>query len=344
MQHTSSTTHTDNDSLEGILLKEIKDDITIIIPTASSPSAPVPSDDATSSSAVSDVNKLVPVRTAPQRPPTRKPPPLPIIHPPPPVDTKSQRSSSESDLTPPLTPQNGVSTACDEPSPVAPPVSQMGPVLPDDQTGVQKLPITAMSPAPATKTLPAATASSPNVNMPSKPTEAQEQPGSDKSIQKECDLFIPQLRAVPTPPPKADLEKPFTPPKHNVPIIPIPASKPAPAPKPSTNDVANVPAPKPKPKPKPLVPAEKPTVKPDMVVPPKPVVVLPKPAVVPPKPAVVPPKPAVVPPKPAVVPPKPVVVPPKPAVVLPKPAVVPPKPAMKPAGLDSGPNKPKPGE
>ena len=100
------------------------------------------------------------------------------------------------------------------------------------------------------------------------------------------DTATPQLTPAPMAPPKA--EKPFTPPQHNVPLKPTPASKPAPAPKPHTNDVASAPAPKPKPKPKPLVPAEKPAAKPDVV--------------------------------------------------------VPPKPALKPAGLDSGHNKPNPGK
>ena len=82
------------------------------------------------------------------------------------------------------------------------------------------------------------------------------------------DTVAPQLRPAPMAPPKA--EKPFTPPKHNVPLKLTPASRPAPAPKPHTNNVAGASAPKPKPKPKPLVPAEKPAAKPDVVVPPKP--------------------------------------------------------------------------
>ena len=151
--------------------------------------------------------------------------------------------------------QNGTSAKHNRPPPVIPPAKP---------TGAQKLP--PLVPPSTNKTTP------------------QQRPAPMAPPKK--DNVTPQLRPAPMAPPKA--EKPFTPPKHNVPLKPIPASKPAPAPKPHTDDVAGAPAPKPKPKPKPLVPAEKPAAKPNVV--------------------------------------------------------VPPKPALKPAGLDSGPNKPNPGK
>ena len=210
----------------------------------------------------------VPLRAAPQRPPTRKAPPAPKPH-----------TSSSANVQNEGGQQS--TAAAHKPTPM---------VLPTKQNNPQKRPPLIPSGTPPAIQLKPAPFALPKKEKPIKPD--------------------PQLRPAPMAPPKA--EKPSAPPRHNVPPKPTPSSKPFPSPKPAPvsapkpapvlapkpapvmapkpvhNEGAAIPTPKPKPKPKPVVPVEKPVVNRDRV--------------------------------------------------------VPPKPAVKPAGLDNGPNKPKPGK
>ena len=185
---------------------------------------------------------------------------------------------------------------------------------PTKPTGVQKPPplvppsVNKSTSATPTTQLRPTPISLPEEDKQSETVGAQRSPplvvlDTDKPIQR-ADAPNPRLRPAPMTPPK--IEKPSTPPERNIPVKPILASKPAPAPKSiSLSALTNEEANVAAPKPKPK----------------------PKPRVPAEKPAVKPEKPAIKPEKPAV----------KPE------GVVPPKPVTKQAGLDSGLNKPHPG-
>ena len=199
------------------------------------------------SSGCEDV-EFVPVRPAPQRPPSETPPPVALdlssvqldIHSEEDKLTSLDLSEVKTDICPPP-PKSDIDitlTAAELPSHTTTAVSK------DEE------------PSEGITQPPPPTGSKPAITM-----------GAAKPQR-------PPRRPPPMTPPKA--EKPVTAPRHNAPIKPQPASRPAPAPKPAPVSVSSheVSAPKPKPKPKPVVPAEKPPVG---AVPPKPAV---KPAVI----------------------------------------------------------------